>query len=957
MKLRARTSPYPLEIRLFGSFQLSIDGNVRTKVPAAVQALLVLVILQARSPLSRQSLAAMLWPDGSNEQASFYLRRALSQLRALLADQSSRIGADLCVDLTDCRCDLAEFERLVRSEPSQAVASYTGSLVAGKRNHRFESLAQDLSERYLAALDRIADDREAAGDYAAAIRYLRQSLSEDRTREGSWRSLIRLLGLQRDHVGAARAFRQLRIALREVTGMEPTPETTAVYHGVMAQSDVLRVTPTQVAKPKFTNPRLPTPLTDLIGRDAEVQAIRDALKARRLVFVVGLGGVGKSRLAIEIVETWSPSASVSVARASDADELQAILATENLFRSDPASQAKRLLLIDNAEHLIEILQPAVERLLTDDPKLSILVTSRRSVTWPDAYIHHLDPFDVSIGPDISLAELSEVAAVKLFTERARSADPQFSLSSRNSAAVASICRKLDGIPLALELAAAKVQSLPITEIDRRLEDRFALLTRRGSGRTLETVLDWSYEELTETERELFLNLVQLPGSWSIEVCEAVSDNLDLESIDSLVALDLVTFQGGRYRCLQTVREYGLRTGKPSNGLARRLAEFYFAEVEARFTALEASMDEGAFDWFIQEESNLVWAIQQATRSSDRDHARQALVLYTHLHFFWIRTGRQATGYRLGVSLIEAEGEPSEELTGALFAVGSLAHHLSWLDIADDVLSRADSMSELLELGSWRAESLLRRAELLSGKSKLSESGTLLSEALKEFEKLGNAGKQATCLRSLGHVERELGRFPESIALTHRALKLCTELNDDAGRFWCIGSLGATWLAAGDPEQAATHFLENVEAARAIGDISTTIWNLTMLGEAQKEIGAYEKAAGSVREALMLRAHEQNLAALEWPISLLGELLTKLGDYAAADQALERAWQYHGQAGASKLGAYTMLRRADLHLRWGRLVSAKSFFEIAEEMIRESEVEDLAVQLELLRTALEAKRPA
>ncbi len=945
------TKSLPLEIRLLGAFELKVRGVVEAKVPAAAQGLLALLILHSKSPLSRQSLAQALWPDSSSEQANFYFRRTLSQLRNLLGDESDRISSDLSIDLTHCRCDLDTFCSNAGSDPATAIEAYSGMLVVGKRNHRFEAITRQLSEQYQAALSKIAELHEASGDYASAIRLARQVLAEDRTSEASWRRLIRLLGLQRDHVGAARAFRQLRLILREELGIEPEPESTELYHRVMSESDVLRVRPQNLVPPKLANPRLPTPLTALIGRDRDLEVVRTALSNRRLVLLVGLGGVGKSRLAVEIAETWSPSASIGVARIQGVEDLRAVLALDQLFLSGLDHGRKSLLLVDNAEHILEPVREVVEELLSQNPDLVVLVTSRKRATWPGATTYHLAPLELPEGSESSISTLSEIPAIRLFIERAHAADAEFSLNPRNAQSVASICRKLDGLPLAIELAAAKARSMPAAEIDRRLTDRFALLQRKGAAQTLTTVLDWCFEELSEDERRLFLALVALPGSWSFEMCESIFEDFAPEHIDTLVALDLVTFEGGRYRCFQIVREYGLRKKGIPPSLFGKIATFYFREVEARFPALEGAIYSQAVEWFFREEANLAWVLQLASESSDGELVRQALVLYTQLYNFWMRTGKASVGHRLGACILEGKTEPSEELAAALFSLGGLAHRMALLDQAEKVLAEADAMSKLLGLHSWRGESLLRRAELLSDRAKLSEAIYLLNEALQEFTILGNSPKQAACLRNLGYAERERGRYDQAIEFTRRALKIHTEMNDSLGRCWCVGSLGATYLHAGNAQQAVLHFSENIQVAKEIGELDTQIWNLLMLAEAQLRLRQFELAEVNVREALGAYHPETNEVQLEWATSLLGEILTELGQYEAAEQLLARAWRIHGLAGTSKLGAHTMVRRAELHLRWGRRVTALAFFELAEDLVRRSEVGHLNEVFESLKKKL------
>ena len=494
--------------------------------------------------------------------------------------------------------------------------------------------------------------------------------------------------------------------------------------------------------------------------------------------------------------------------------------------------------------------------------------------------------------------------------------------------------------------------MPVSEIDRRLSDRFELLQRKGAGQTLGAVLEWSFEGLPDGAKRLLVSLVQVPGSWTYDLIDALGEQRSHESVEELVNLALVTFDGARYRCLNTVREFARRNGPASNDMVRRTAQFYFREVAERFCAPGHSSTQEQVEWFVQEEQNLVWVLHRCKQSGEADLLQQALVMYSHLYRFWLRPAHVETGFRIGKVLLEGEFEPTEELAAGLLTAGGLAHRLLSLDEADRLFLIADSMTEKLGLRSWRAELLLQRADLLSNQARLVESEMLLRQSLAEFELLGNVDKQAMCLRNLGYVLRERGEYSESIDVTQCALHDYTQSGDAVGRYWCIGSLGATYLQAGNPEQAAVHFLENIGSAHTVDEPYMGIWNRLMLAEAEVQLGKFESAETYVRAAIELHGRDPDEQQLEWPVSLLGEILTELEQFELADQALDRAWRIHATVGTTKLGAYTMVRKAELYRRWGKSISAKAFFDSAEQLVTSLEVHHLTTRLNHLKSKLQ-----
>ena len=409
-----------------------------------------------------------------------------------------------------------------------------------------------------------------------------------------------------------------------------------------------------------SGPRLPAQLTSLIGRELELGTIADQLQANRLVTIIGTGGAGKTRLAIEAASGWSNAILVELAPVGASEILSAILtATGREIRmvepsSDQAGSRDRivdalrgrdvLLVIDNCEHVIDAAAGIVQDLLTALPLLRILSTSREPLGVPGEAFVGLGslphPTTAQI-ESMTAAELEAFSSLELFCQRATSARGA-SLGDGEVADAARICTRLDGLPLAIELAAAKLRTMTVAEVLAGLEDRFTLLTggyRTGLPRhqTLRAMIDWSWSLLSESERTALLQFAVFPAGLSVNETRSLASALRLADpavFDALVDRSLLQRSRGRFRALETVREYGIERLSESGTLGDALAaqaEFMAARAREMDRDLRGPNIVEGLHWFDAEEDNLTSALRYATGAPRPD---LAVVLVLSSAWYW-----------------------------------------------------------------------------------------------------------------------------------------------------------------------------------------------------------------------------------------------------------------------------------------------------------------------------------
>jgi predicted ATPase len=567
------------------------------------------------------------------------------------------------------------------------------------------------------------------------------------------------------------------------------------------------------------------------------------------VTLTGPGGVGKTRLAIQTAHDLSKKYKdgvfwVSLVGLSD-DSLipQEIAQTLNVSENPQEKfietlkthlESKDLLLVlDNCEHLIRACAHYTEQLLGACPKLKILATSIEALGLFNETIWQVPSLPIPVNQqEFSLKKLREFASIELFYERAGNAKPGFALEERNATSVAQICHQLDGIPLAIELAAARIKLMSLDEIAARLDDRFSLLTAGSRTaiprhQTLRATIDWSYDLLTDPEQILFRRLSVFTGGFTLEAVEAVCSqgmkrNEILDLLGRLVDKSLVIVEQDPkindtwYRLLETIRQYALEklleTGEGSQIRDQHL-DFYLNLAEKSEPNIFGSETATWFKQLDKELDNIRAAIEWSTNSGKAD---SALRIAGSLVYFW-------------------------------FAYGGIASE--WLDRLQQALSRPESK-----------ERTLARAKALNGLGFMYWADIYSVDRRSELEEAMSIGKEfgdhwniATALRNLGLIENIQGNYQEARSFLEQSLAIWHEMGSegDTGRSWTLIFLGDAALNQNKPELARTFYEEARGILSELGDINFLAYLIRRLAQLAWHGGDYKKAIELCKESLSL----------------------------------------------------------------------------------------------------------
>ena len=591
---------------------------------------------------------------------------------------------------------------------------------------------------------------------------------------------------------------------------------------------------------------LPRQLTSFIGREKEIAEVKRLLSTACLVTLTGTGGAGKTRLAlqvgaelldqyrdgvwfVELAPLSDPALVVkAVASALDVPEQPGRPVDETLVRALPAKHL--LLVLDNCEHVLSACRDLADALLRACPHLRILATSREAVGVDGEVTYRVPSLQL---PDLRRlpppAALAEYEAIRLFAERAALSQPGFALTVGNAAAVAQICYRLDGIPLAIEFAAARVKVLSVDQIAARLDDRFRLLTagaRKALPRhqTLRATMDWSYDLLSKQERRVLRRLSVFAGGWMFEAAEAIcsGDGVEasniLDLLTQLVDKSLVVAETrdaeARYRLLETVRQYGsdrLQESGEADLVRTRHRNWYLALAEQAHPDLHRGQrGELWLERLETEHDNLRAALEWS--EMEKDGAEAGLRLAGALYWFWLRREHwsEARGQLEGALARSAEAPPS-----ALPLALCGATQFAWR----------------------RGDYALARA--------LGEKGVALCRELGEKE------CRTQLLVLLGIAAMRQGDYERATPLFDEGLSLCRELAND----WVYGmfllQVGIMARYQGDYERAAALHAQGLSLVREVGDTWTIGYALSRLGFVFVHQSDYGRAAASFTESLPL----------------------------------------------------------------------------------------------------------
>jgi len=667
-----------LRLCLLGSFQLESDaGRIRLPTRKA-EALLAYLAVHAEAH-SREKLAALLWGDFPDEQARASLRNALTMLRKalghtrFLADRETvqlNPDAELWVDAVAFKTQADAFASTAMPDSEAVdVELYGGDLLADFYDEWILPEREHYRLLHLETLARLARWCRSRGDYQRAIEAAKRLLTAEPTDESAHRSLMQSYQALGDYDSALRQYEACQRVLRDELGVEPSSETTALYE------QIRRAAATR-SSPEAQLNNLPVPLTSFIGRERDLQELSarlggdDSLAVARLYTLTGPGGAGKTRLALRVAAELAKAQTFAdgvwwaeLAAASDAAFVPQAAAKVFGLRESPGQpitdsliafmRPKRLrLILDNCEHLIVACAQLAEQLLQACPHLKILATSREA----------LGIGGEQVWPVPSLDTHSE--AIRLFVERAAAVKFGFTLNESNAQAITQICQRLDGMPFAIELAAARIKALSAEQIAARLDDRFNLLTTGSRAawprqQTLRATMDWSHDLLDEAEQTLFRRLAVFAGGFSLEAIEVVRRELEdwtrsvsnppilrprsglvsnLDVLTRLIDKSLVIVGDARYRLLETTREYAadkLWLSGEESEMRRRHLQWYVQFVESAEPKLISAEQAEWQERLERDHANIRAALRWAIENAE---AQLGLRLAGALWRFWDQRG-------------------------------------------------------------------------------------------------------------------------------------------------------------------------------------------------------------------------------------------------------------------------------------------------------------------------------
>lgn len=890
-----------LEFRLLGQFDIRLDSKPVEIPSRPAQSLLAYLLLAPRASHRREKLAGLLWPDSTDANARGYLRKALWQIRRSLPPTEDGnpelISADdisIAIDPdTNYWFDAEALQAVMPSSVStdeliDAVSLYQGELLPGFYEDWVALERVRLRSEFEQKMNMLLFRLLQGEQWDRTIHWGERWIAQGEAPEPAYRALMIAHAGEGDMARLADTYERCVRALDEELGIQPSRQTDELYKELQQSDDVvalveraihiprndaLQPSTKQEVETRMTNIELP--LTSFIGRAEETQEIKRLISEYRLLTLTGPGGCGKTRLALNVgdslVEEFADGVwLVELGTLADAELVpeqtaNALKIPERTGQSTTDSlvghlrDKHSLILIDNCEHLIEATATLIESLLKSCAQLNVLATSREAlniageIAWIVPSLALPDPDENESGDD-----LLSYDAVRLFIERAAGIR-DFDMSESAVETVARICYRLDGIPLAVELAAARLKTLSIEQIANRLDDRFHLLT--GGSRTamprhqtLRATMDWSYDLLPANEQAMFRQLAVFAGGWTLEGAEGITrpasdsflPNSNEFTLSSSSALNLMThlmekslvFREGegevvRYRMLETVREFGIvkvREVGEELAVRDRHLEMFMRLAEE----LEPLLQTDQLLWLDRLESelnNIRSAIDWSMENPD-DPVASAL--------------RVQAGLRLMGSLgwffeRHSRGAPLSRLTKLL------------------ALSPADAPT------SWRAKALNTSGFIRLTWGDYPGALQVLKEGLAIAREIQDTENVAWGLSRIGAVLTFQGHYTEASGYLEEGLELAIELGSEAKliQAWCLNFLGDVRLSRKEYLEAQADYEESVAILRKLQNQSMLAFSARRLGLLALRRGELDEAQSLFEESLLLNQavnHTQGMAA-------------------------------------------------------------------------------------------------
>jgi len=983
-----------VQIGVLGPFEVRMDDGTLAEVPGArLRGLLIALALETGHVIPKATLVDWIWGEHPPSDAANALQRLVSRLRKALPEGSieGQSGGYRLMVEPDA-VDAVRFERLVgqaRTDEDrwrvrllrEAIALWRGAAMQDvdlPESAAFEAAVTRLEGLRLTATEDRFDAEISLGHGAALVTELTDLVAAHPLRERLVAALMRALAAAGSNAEALLVYQRTRETLAGALGVDPSPELSAL-HIALLRGELGR-------REENQKTNLRSELTSFVGKDADVAAVRELIAGHRLTTLIGPGGAGKTRLATETARTllgdladgaWLVDLAVLDA---DGDVAQSALAglglrdallggapdTELTGRLIAAIREREaLLILDNCEHVIEAAATFAHRVLGECQRLRILATSREALGITGETLWLVEPLalpEADAGP----GEIESSPAVRLLRDRASAVRKDLAGDARTLSAMARVCQALDGMPLAIELAAARLRTMSVDQLASRLDDRFRLLTggsrtARPRHRTLRAVIDWSWTLLTDAERTVLRRLSVFPGHASLEAAErvcaggSVEQEQVLELLTALAEKSLLLAEGEsvpRYRMLGTIKEYaGQRLAEAGESdLARRAHLAYFTELtEIAEPHLRRTEQ---LEWLgtLEAEHDNIGSAMRGALAAGEAHA--AMRLAASAGWYWWLAGHRAEGIELITAAANTPGEASDEIRAAAYALA--AHFVSSSGLAgehqaEEWIHRAYLFSQRSRSGhpavrlvvplermfqapdailpAWElllddddpwvralARMQLGRTRIVLGQGGR-DADRYLEAALAEFRALGERYGTSVALTELADRVARRGEFADACEHYEQAIAVVTEVGaiEDAIRirskqaqlYWLLGDKDSSAAAVAEAQRWA----ERVTWPDALAELALAKAELARWDgdaeQARRQLGLAATMLGDAAEQANIRAVTHDLLGY-----IADDLIQASTHHAAACQAA-------AEAGHPPLIAQVLVGVADLALRRGQ----------------------------------------
>ena len=894
-----------MHLRLLGSCEMVVDSGPVRLAGRGERALVTVLALSPGRVVAGTTLVEQLWSDEDQpvDPVNALQTRVSKVRRALAAAGSghllSRQGTGYRLDVNPTDVDIHRFTSLIdrarrAGAAEDAICLYDLALAEWWAEPFADFVGEPwamvettrLVELWLAAISERAERMLTLGRYEELVVDLEPVVAGAPTRERLVGQLMTGLFNAGRQADALEVYARTRRVLADELGLDPSRELRGVMEQILRQDTAITpaaAVPRTIARSDSGGRELgnvPLRLTSFVGRDADLNRVLEALRGARLVTLAGPGGAGKTSLGVEAARRAGPGFAdgvwlVRLASVTESDMLAQTVADGLGLTVEGGTVAHRprdvlisqlagwdmLMVLDNCEHLIEPVAGLVQAILERCPRVRILATSREALAVPGEVQLPVGPLPVP-PEETPTEQVGKFPAARLFLDRAAAVRPDLAQDGPALDAVAVICRRLDGIPLALELAAARLAGLQPIELADRVRDRFAVLTSgnrtaEARQRTLRNAVDWSHDLLTQEERALFRRLAVFRGGWTLTAAEAVVTNTEipahrvLDLLERLVRQSLVVADqaGGhtRYRMLETLRQYA--TGKltdagETTAMEAAHAGYFLALGEQAETGLRGPAQASWLADLRTEHANLRAALSWMVATDEQDdHAQRlagSLGLYWHL-------GRHLEGREVLRRVIALPGGSTQSRARALQAVSLVERPRACIvhPSAQCAAAARESLSTFQLIGDrGRAafSELLLAVEGVSGGNH-PDAAAALQHADNEFAELGDDWGRAVA----AFVRMETLTYHADLASVRAAAADATTrfraLNDGWGLSAVLYHFGWALTRFGAPADAVPVLQEAIDVAGAAGIFNTVQWATADLGLALLGLGRVDEATG------------------------------------------------------------------------------------------------------------------